>query len=108
MSKRRKIVSDDLLLNSSVYQLDSDTQLLASQAAMVLGRSKTRMDSDRREGRPPKSYRDRTKVLYRLGDVLAERTRLQHRTRAEADRERDAELRGWPTLNPGSTLLRFK
>ncbi len=95
MPKLRKCVPDDVLLQRTVHDLDPDTPLLASQAGMILGRSKTRMDSDRREGRPPAAYKDRGKVLYRLGDVLDERMRIQTRTRLEADREREEEARGW-------------
>jgi hypothetical protein len=80
MPRQRKSVPDVFLLQESVQELDPDLPLLASQAGMLLGRSKTRMDSDRRDGKPPPAYKDGSKVLYRLGDVLAERTRLRERS----------------------------
>ena len=104
MPTQRKIVPDELLLLASVKQLDPDTPLLAAKAGMLLGRSKTRMDSDRREGRPPASYKDRRKVLYRLADVLAERARMQKKTKREVDLEREEEARGWPALQTDEAL----
>ena len=80
MAKLRKFVPDELLLHAGVHELDPDLPLLASQAGMLLGRSKTRMDADRRDGKPPCAYKDRSKVLYRLGDVLEERARTQEGT----------------------------
>ena len=77
MGKQRKSVHDEILLSSSVNELDPDLPLVASQAAMLLARSKSRMDSDRRDGRGPSFYKDGFKVLYRLGDVLAERVRIR-------------------------------
>ena len=97
MAKLRKFLPDDLLLSASVQGLDPGLPLLASQAGMLLGRSKTRMDADRRDGRPPQAYKDRSKVLYRLGDVLAERTRVQGITPRAAKRGREEEDRGWPS-----------
>lgn len=66
MPKLRKYVSDEVLLSRRVHDLDPDIPLVASQVGILLARSRTRMDSDRRDGKPPASYKDRGKVLYRL------------------------------------------
>ena len=82
-----KAIADEYLHGARVYELDPQTPLIASQAAALLGRSKTRMDSDRRDGKPPKHYLDGRKVLYPLGEVLAERDRMQAITLEEAKAE---------------------
>ena len=97
MPRQRKFIPDDLLLGAGVHELDPDLPLLASQAGLLLGRSKTRMDADRRDGKPPKAYKDKSKVLYRLGDVLAERTRVQGLEASAGTRIRKGEVRGWPS-----------
>ena len=72
-----KAIADERLQGGGVYDLDPATGLIAAQAAVLLGRSKTRMDGDRRDGKPPASYLDGRKVWYPLGEVLAERARMQ-------------------------------
>lgn len=79
-----KAIADEYLHGAGVYLLDPATPLIASQAAAMLGRSKTRMDGDRRDGKPPKHYLDGRKVLYPLGEVLAERARMQGITPEQA------------------------
>lgn len=69
----RKTVPDELLFGAGVYDLDPNLPILACQAAALLGRSKTRMDSDRRDNKPPPFYKEGAKVLYPLGGVLAAR-----------------------------------
>lgn len=69
----RKTVPDELLFGAGVYDLDPNLPILACQAAALLGRSKTRMDSDRRDNKPPPFYKEGAKVLYPLGGVLAVR-----------------------------------
>ena len=95
MPRLRKTVSDDLLLKATVHDLDPDLPLLASQAGMLLSRSKTRMDSDRREGRGSRAYKDEGKIFYRLGDVLAERTRIYNATLQQVAPDRERRKRGW-------------
>lgn len=85
-----KSIADEKLLGAGVYDIDPHTPLVASQAAVLLGRSKTRMDSDRRDGKPPKHYKEGRKVLYPLGEVLAERARSQNITPEQA---REAALK---------------
>lgn len=77
MPKLRRTISDDMLQGSGVYDIDPSTPIISTQAGLLLGRSKTRLDSDRRDGKPPPYYKDGTKVLYRLGDVLSVRRALQ-------------------------------
>jgi hypothetical protein len=79
-----KAIADEYLHGAGVYLLDPAIPLIASQAAAMLGRSKTRMDGDRRDGKPPKHYLDGRKVLYPLGEVLAERARMQGITPEQA------------------------
>jgi hypothetical protein len=77
MPKLRRTISDDMLQGGGVYDLDQSTPIISAQAGLLLGRSKTRLDSDRRDGKPPPYYKDGTKVLYRLGDVLDARKAIQ-------------------------------
>lgn len=77
MPKQIRAISDDMLRSNGVYDLDPATPLVAAQCGLLLSRSKTRLDSDRRDGKPPPFYKDGSKVLYRLGDVLALRQELQ-------------------------------
>jgi hypothetical protein len=104
----RKDIPDEQLLSAGVYALDPMKGILASQAALILGRSKTRMDSDRRDSKPPLPYKDGSKVLYPLGAVLSERARLQGKTLEEAAKEAADAIRGWPTftgfLSKGATM----
>lgn len=79
-----KSISDEQLQGAGVHDLDPETPLLSAQAAALLGRSKTRMDSDRRDGKPPKHYLDGRKVLYPLGEVLEERARMRGITPEQA------------------------
>ena len=100
--KLRKDITDELLRSAGVYDLDPNIGILASQAGMLLNRGKTRMDSDRREGRSPPSYRDgSTKVLYRLGEVLKARSESQGKTVEQARAEAQADKRGWPIFFGG-------
>lgn len=85
-----KAIADERLQGGGVYDLDPATGLIAAQAAVLLGRSKTRMDGDRRDGKPPASYLDGRKVWYPLGEVLAERARMQGITPEQA---REAALK---------------
>lgn len=92
MPKLKRTISDDMLQGSGVYDIDPSTPIISAQAGLLLGRSKTRMDSDRRDGKPPPYYKDGTKVLYRLGDVLSVRKALQ-------DQAITAHQRGLPPRN---------
>lgn len=95
----RKDVADELLLSAGVWAMDPTIGILASQAGMLLNRSKTRMDSDRRDSKPPPAYKDRSKVLYRLGDVLTARARDQGKTLEQAARDAADAKRGWPSFS---------
>ena len=97
MPKLKKDVPDEWLLGAGVHELDPNLGILAEQAGLLLNRNRTRMDSDRRDGKPPPAYKDR-KILYRLGGVLEERARVQERTLAQADKERADDIRGWSTF----------
>lgn len=92
-----KAIADEKLIGAGVYDLDPNIPLLASQAGALLGRSKTRMDGDRRDGKPPTSYLDGRKVLYPLGAVLAERSRQQGITPEQARAAASDRVRkgGW-------------
>lgn len=97
--KLRKDTPDELLRGAGVYDLDPNIGILSSQAGVLLNRGKTRMDSDRREGRPPPSYRDgSSKVLYRLGEVLKARAESQGKTLEQTRKEAADEKRGWPSF----------
>ena len=84
MPPQVKAVPDERLVSVGVYELDPELPLVASQVGILLGRSKSRVEGDRRDNKPPPSYLDGRKVLYRLGDVLAERARIQGITPAQA------------------------
>lgn len=94
----RKDIPDELLRGAGVYSLDPGIGILASQAAALLNRSKTRMDSDRRDSKPPPYYKDGSKVLYPLGGILALRAQIQGKSPEQAAREAADERRGWPSF----------
>lgn len=98
MPRLTRSVPDELLLGAGVHTLDPDLPLIAAQAGLLLGRSKTRMDDDRRDNKPPKAYKDGGKVLYRLGDVLAARAHDQGKTLAQVAKERQDQRLGFPTF----------
>jgi hypothetical protein len=98
MGKRVESVSNEMLLGAGVHLLDPQTRILARQAGMLLSRGKTRMDSDRRDSKPPPACKDGGKITYPLGGVLAERARQHGQTLAEVAKERADAIRGWPTF----------
>lgn len=98
MPRLTRSIPDELLLGAGVQTLDPNLPLIAAQAGMLLGRSKTRMDDDRRDNKPPKAYKDGSKILYRLGDVLAQRALDQGKTLAQAAKEKADHRLGWPTF----------
>jgi hypothetical protein len=95
MPKLKRTVSDEMLLGAGVHELDPDLGIIAKQVELLLNRSKTRVDGDRRDGKPPPPYKDGGKILYRLGGVLEERARVQGMTLAQAARARADAIRGW-------------
>lgn len=95
MPKLKKNVPDELLLGAGVHELDPDLGIIAKQVELLLNRNKTRVDTDRRDGKPPPPYKDGGKILYRLGGVLEERARVQKKTLAQAAKERADAIRGW-------------
>ena len=86
-------ISTERLISAGVYDLDPNLPLLASQVEVLLSRSKSRVESDRRDNKPPPSYLDGTKVLYPLSGVLDERARLQGRTPEQAREEARQRVR---------------
>ena len=90
-------ISTERLISAGVYDLDPNLPLLASQVEVLLSRSKSRVESDRRDNKPPPSYLDGTKVLYPLGGVLDERARTQGKTREQSREEAQQRVRqgGW-------------
>lgn len=90
-------ISTERLISAGVYDLDPNLPLLASQVEVLLSRSKSRVESDRRDNKPPPSYLDGTKVLYPLGGVLDERARTQGKTREQCREEAQQRARqgGW-------------
>jgi hypothetical protein len=84
MTRLKSYIDDDKLAGAGVGDLSPDQPLIARQVEALLSRSKSRLESDRRDGKPPPFYLDGRKVLYRLGDVLAERARTQAITPAQA------------------------
>lgn len=90
-------ISTERLISAGVYDLDPNLPLLASQVEVLLSRSKSRVETDRRDNKPPPSYLDGTKVLYPLGGVLDERARIQGKTRQQSREEAQQRVRqgGW-------------
>jgi hypothetical protein len=98
MPRLTRSVPDEMLLGAGVHMLDPDLPLIAAQAGMLLGRSKTRMDDDRRDSKPPKAYKDGRKILYRLGDVLSQRAIDQGKTLTQVAKERAEHRLVFPTF----------
>ena len=90
-------VANELLASAGVYDLDPNLPLLSRQVEWMLARSKSRLESDRRDRKPPPYYLDGTKVLYPLGGVLAERARMQGITPDQAREQARQRVRqgGW-------------
>ncbi len=90
-------VSDELLASAGVYELDPNLPLLSKQVEWMLARSKSRLEGDRRDKKPPPYYLDGTKVLYPLGGVLAERARMQGQTPEQVREQARQQVRqgGW-------------
>ena len=88
---------DEQLASAGVYDLDPNLPLVAKQVEKMLARSKSRLESDRRDRKPPPFYLDRTKVLYPLGGVLAERARMQGKSPEQVREEARQQVRqgGW-------------
>ncbi len=97
MPKQVPSVSNEQLASAGVYDLDPNTPLLSKQVEWMLARSKSRLESDRRDTKPPPYYLDGTKVLYPLGGVLAERARMQGRSPEQAREQARQQVRqgGW-------------
>ena len=93
MPRQVPSVSDELLASSGVYDLDPNLPLLARQVEWMLARSKSRLESDRRDRKPPRFYLDGTKVLYPLGGVLVERARIQGKTPEQVREEARQRVR---------------
>lgn len=90
-------VNDEQLASAGVYDLDPNLPLLSKQAEWMLARSKSRLEGDRRDKKPPPYYLDGTKVLYPLGGVLAERARIQGKTPEQVREQARQQVRqgGW-------------
>lgn len=97
MPRQVPSVTDEQLASSGVYDLDPNLPLLSKQVEWMLARSKSRLEGDRRDKKPPPYYLDGTKVLYPLGGVLAERARIQGKTPEQVREQARQQVRqgGW-------------
>lgn len=90
-------ISDEQLASAGVYDLDPNLPLLSKQVEWMLARSKSRLEGDRRDKKPPPYYLDSSKVLYPLSGVLAERARMQGKSPDQVREEARQQVRqgGW-------------
>lgn len=97
MPRQAPSAFEEQLASAGVYDLDPNLPLVAKQVEKMLARSKSRLESDRRDRKPPPFYLDRTKVLYPLGGVLAERARMQGKSPDKVREEARQHVRqgGW-------------
>jgi hypothetical protein len=96
-----RFFSDDFLRSNGVLDLDPETLLQPSEAAVLLGTTVKSLERVRKAGDPPpfRQMKPRGSVRYMLGDVLAARKLHRHTSIAAVAKAHDDHFGSQTTFN---------